>query len=56
MKAVITGGSGFVGSHLAEMLLEQKVNVICLGRGIADPSYLAGKNIPFEKADIMEGY
>jgi nucleoside-diphosphate-sugar epimerase len=54
MKAVITGGSGFVGSHLAEMLLEQKVNVICLGRGIADPSYLAGKNIPFEKADIME--
>lgn len=55
MKAVITGGSGFVGSHLAEMLLEQKVNVICLGRGIADPSYLAEKKIPFEKADIMDG-
>ncbi len=54
MKAVITGGSGFVGSHLAEMLLEQKIDVICLGRGIADPSYLVGKKIPFEKADIMD--
>jgi UDPglucose 6-dehydrogenase len=29
-RAVITGGAGFVGSHLAERLLEQGVDVICL--------------------------
>lgn len=54
MKAVITGGTGFVGSHLAEMLIENKVNVVCLSRGIADQSWLREKNIPFEKADIMD--
>ena len=29
-RAVLTGGAGFVGSHLAERLLEQDIDVICL--------------------------
>ncbi|MCK0173773.1 UDP-glucuronate decarboxylase [Mycolicibacterium sp. F2034L] len=29
-RAVLTGGAGFVGSHLAERLLERGVDVICL--------------------------
>ena len=29
-RAVLTGGAGFVGSHLAERLLEQDIDVICI--------------------------
>lgn len=30
LRAVLTGGAGFVGSHLAERLLEQDIDVVCL--------------------------
>ena len=29
-RAVITGGAGFLGSHLAERLVDEKIDVICL--------------------------
>ncbi|MGB0971879.1 MAG: UDP-glucuronate decarboxylase [Mycobacterium sp.] len=29
-RAVLTGGAGFVGSHLAERLLEHEIDVVCL--------------------------
>ena len=29
-RAVLTGGAGFVGSHLAERLLEHDIDVICV--------------------------
>ncbi len=29
-RAVITGGAGFLGSHLAERLLDQQIEVVCL--------------------------
>lgn len=29
-RAVITGGAGFVGSHLAERLIDQDIDVVCL--------------------------
>ena len=29
-RAVLTGGAGFVGSHLAERLLARDIAVICL--------------------------
>ena len=29
-RAVLTGGAGFVGSHLAERLLGQGIDVVCL--------------------------
>ena len=39
MKALITGGAGFVGSHLAEALTARgdEVHVIDEGRGVTKP-------------------
>ena len=35
MRAFVTGGTGFVGSHLVDALLDRRANVACLAR---DPS------------------
>jgi UDP-glucose 4-epimerase len=40
-KILITGGAGFIGSHLAEALLEQGHEIVCLD----DPSTGSLENI-----------
>jgi nucleoside-diphosphate-sugar epimerase len=40
MKAVVTGGSGFVGSHLVERLVRDGMDVVCLVRVGSDLRYL----------------
>ncbi|HET7153034.1 MAG TPA: NAD-dependent epimerase/dehydratase family protein, partial [Candidatus Kapabacteria bacterium] len=46
MKALVTGATGFIGSHLAEHLLAKGYEVRCLVRKTATPRWLEGK--PFE--------
>lgn len=48
MKALITGGTGFVGSHLAKMLADQGHNVRVLHRKSSKLDALDG--VPFESA------
>ena len=57
MKIIITGGAGFIGSHLAEFLLKKKHNIVIIdnlstGRKENINKFL--KDIKFVKADISK--
>ena len=44
MKVLITGGTGFVGSHLTETLLEKGFEVSLLHRKTSDLSFVKDLN------------
>ena len=54
MKIVITGGLGFIGSHLAESLLKQNHKIILLTKGLSKKSNVAhiSNKLEIKKLDI----
>lgn len=53
MKAFITGGTGFIGSHLADELVRQQgVDVACLVR--SDPKWLTERPVKIVKGDLND--
>lgn len=56
MKAVVTGGAGFIGSHLCERLLADGVEVLCLDNlltGRAENlAHIGGPRFEFRRHDI----
>ena len=53
MKALITGATGFVGSHLVDKLLEKHYEVYCLRRKTSSTKWLDGKNVRFVDGDLF---
>jgi len=54
MKALITGASGFVGSHLTERLIKEGFEVFCLRRRDSDTRWLEGLKVRFVHGDCCE--
>ncbi len=54
MRAVITGGTGFLGSHLINQLIKKGYEIACLSRGTTDTSYIESIGVPIIKADITD--
>ena len=60
MKALITGGAGFIGSHISERLIKDKQSVVvldnfCTGRE-ENLSFVKDYNLSSEGEDIKFGY
>ena len=61
MKILVTGGAGFIGSHLCEKLLAQGHQVICLDNLFTGSKkniepFLANQNFKFIQHDITEPF
>ncbi|MFC1481223.1 NAD-dependent epimerase/dehydratase family protein [Candidatus Neomarinimicrobiota bacterium] len=54
MRAVIIGGTGFLGSHLIDHLLEKNYDILCVGRAGSDTTYMDSLGIPRVVGDIMD--
>lgn len=55
MKVLITGASGFIGSHLAEKLSQRGINVRCLVRPESNIDFLKRmKNIELFEGDLLK--
>lgn len=54
MRALVTGGAGFVGSHLIEALLDRGDEVICLERPGAPHGWLEGLPVEFVDAGLND--
>jgi nucleoside-diphosphate-sugar epimerase len=52
MRAVVTGGAGFIGSHLIEALLARDDEVVCVERAGASRRWLAGLEVAYRDTGL----
>jgi nucleoside-diphosphate-sugar epimerase len=53
-RALVTGGTGFVGSHLVELLLRKDYDVTCLVRNPERLRWLKGRKVTLVKGDCSD--
>ncbi|UCB52931.1 MAG: NAD-dependent epimerase/dehydratase family protein, partial [Candidatus Zixiibacteriota bacterium] len=54
LSTLVTGANGFVGSHLAEGLLERGYRVRCLVRKTSDLRWLSGLEVEYFYGDVAD--
>lgn len=55
MKALVTGATGFIGSHLTAALIREGLDVSCLVRTTSNLRYLEGLNVKLREGDCADG-
>lgn len=54
MKCLVTGATGFIGSHIVDLLLDKGYEVRCLVRANSDLTWLKGKNLELFEASYSD--
>jgi len=54
LKALVTGGTGFIGSHLTEALLNENFDVYCIVRNPLKLRFLQGLNVKIIQGDCSQ--
>jgi len=54
MKVFVTGASGFIGSHVAEQLVDKGYDVYCSMRKTSNPRWLIDKNVILANVNLFD--